>query len=299
MATPRKILFPTDFSETSTAALPYATHLAAALGAELHLLNVTVLHDLQPASAPGFPSAERLQEALASEAGRLLAQLPTGGGDLRVVRAQSRAVSAAPAILDYIDGQSIELVVMATHGRRGFRRLVAGSVTEEVVRQARCPVLALRGAAPVSAAAAENLLAPVDLGPQSEHVIRWAQHFSVLAGAHLDLLHVVEAAQPALVYDTFGVDLTVDIEGLLAESRTGLEELRDRCGLDPATTGVHVVEGPAWRVILEWAATKSVDLIVLGPGAHGVDRLLLGSTVERVLRQASCPLLVVRGDAAS
>lgn len=291
-----RVLFPVDFSDAATSALPQVVRLAAKCGAELHLLHVTVLHDVHPTSTDEFPTPEALQTAIYDEAARLLEHLDTTGTNLAVVRARARAISAGPAILDYARTHDIDLIAMPTHGRRGLRRLVLGSVTEEVLRHAECPVLTLRSPSHGDLTRAQVLLVPLDLGPETGEIVAWAKYLASWSGARIELVHVVEAAQPPLIYDTFGVDLTVDIDALVAESLGHLERIRDEAGLDTTSCGVHALAGPGWQIILEWAEGQAIDAIVLGPGSRGIDRLLLGSTVERVVRQAPCPVLVVRSN---
>ena len=142
-----KILMPTDFSACANSALAHAVDLAEHFDAELHLLHVVVLHQEDPYS-PGqaFPGLEELHlrmEEAASHEMQLSIDAPRAAG-LRVVETQARHVAAAPAILDYADRENVDLIVLGTHGRRGLRRFLLGSVAEEVVRSARCPVLTYR-----------------------------------------------------------------------------------------------------------------------------------------------------------
>lgn len=143
----KKILMPTDFSSCAGSALGHAVALAEQFGAELHLLHVVVLHQDDPHN-PGytFPGLDelhqRMEEVASSEMQRWVAD-PRAAG-LKVVEAQTRHIAAAPAILDYAARENIDLIVLGTHGRRGLRRFLLGSVTEEVVRSASCPVLTYR-----------------------------------------------------------------------------------------------------------------------------------------------------------
>ena len=121
--------------------------LAKQFDAELHLLHVVVLHQDDPHSlGQAFPGLEelhqRMEEAAASEMKRSI-DGPRDAG-LRVVEAQKRHVAAAPAILEYAEREDVDLIVLGTHGRRGLRRFLLGSVAEEVVRSAHCPVLTYR-----------------------------------------------------------------------------------------------------------------------------------------------------------
>ena len=90
--------------------------------------------------------AEEIRRRLEKTAERrMAAQIQdSDAGELEVVRAQRRGISAAPVILEYASGIDADLIVMSTHGRRGLTAALLGSVTEEVVRLSECPVLTIR-----------------------------------------------------------------------------------------------------------------------------------------------------------
>jgi len=140
------ILVPLDFSEASHAALRYACRLADRLQASVHLLHV-----VEPPVVPSgyvevyVPSPELL-ERFEEEGRRLLqdALTPDEQAKYHAMLVQRRG-QPATEILDYAVGHGrVDLIVMATHGHGGVRRLLLGSVTDRVVRSAPCPVLTLR-----------------------------------------------------------------------------------------------------------------------------------------------------------
>ena len=143
-----KILVPTDFSETADAALAYAKTLATKLGASVHLLHVFQ----DPCAAIPFtpetyaaPPPDLCERALENAWDQLHDRLDP---DEHQRFAGTRAVVeglAAIEIVRYANEQSVDLIVMGTHGRRGVAHLFLGSVAEHVVRTAGCPVLTVRG----------------------------------------------------------------------------------------------------------------------------------------------------------
>jgi len=161
-----RILVPTDFSPPSDAALATAKEMAERFGASIHVLHV--LEDPYSTSAYatevyGFlpPGLKESWQRNAEE--RLVRLLPPEertrfGGTSTVVFG-----SPAKAIVEYADGNGIDLIVMGTHGRSGVAHLLLGSVAERVVRTARCPVLTIRGVAADRAAAA-SLAAATPVG---------------------------------------------------------------------------------------------------------------------------------------
>lgn len=141
-----RVLAPTDFSGHSEKAVRYACALAERFGAELHLIHI--LSEIIPAGPdpllmPVMPpqfyeeSEQRAKETL----DRLL---PPHWGKPAAVTTAVRWGSPVEAIVDYCVEQSIDLLVIATHGRTGLSHVLLGSVAERIVREAPCPVLTIR-----------------------------------------------------------------------------------------------------------------------------------------------------------
>ena len=190
----RKIVYATDFSPCSENAFPIAVRLAASHDAELHMVHAIVLHADDPHDpAHHFPAPDELYERMRSSAEARMATTAENGGmpDVKIVRAQVRGISPAPVILEYAEEQGVDLIVMGTHGRRGLRHLLLGSVAEEVVRMADCPVLTVREDAE-SASAFRQILVPMDYSENSELALGYAKEIALSEGARLHLLHVLE-----------------------------------------------------------------------------------------------------------
>ncbi|MFB6368144.1 MAG: universal stress protein [Gemmatimonadota bacterium] len=299
-----RILFPTDFSESSHQALPYAVALAETHDAELHLLHASVLHASDPANpSHHFPEMENLTTELEERADERMKELTSehAPDGLTVVREQRRGISAPPVILEYVDEEEIDLVVMGTHGRRGLRHLMLGSVTEEVVRQAPCPVLTVRELeTPGAVEGFETVLAPVDFSEHSELALRHAVGLAQDFGADLQLLHVVEE----ITYPDFYYPAPVTGEQMAAEIRERvkgrLEEAVARIGEAGVSASVHVVEGRPAPGIAEFAEENGADLVVVGThGLTGIKRALLGSVAEGVVRRSRPPVLTVKSSGRS
>jgi nucleotide-binding universal stress UspA family protein len=139
-----RILVPTDFSETSDAALDFAKTVAATFHASLHLLHVFEDPYVTGAFAAEAyaPMAPATRAALLKDAQARLAHRLTAEERLRY-RATSDVITgvSAMSIVEYAQDQDIDLIVMGTHGRTGMAHLLIGSVAERVVRLAHCPVL--------------------------------------------------------------------------------------------------------------------------------------------------------------
>ena len=292
----QRILFPTDFSDESKAALPYAAQLAGTFGAGLHVLYVDVLHGHVSDAALRFPKLDEYVEALGKYTGQLFDGLLENGlgDDLEVCRAVRKAVSAAPEIVQYAADQGIDLIVMATHGRRGLRKLALGSAAQEVVRHAGCPVLTVRGSQAPEGIDRGTILVTVDLGPRSRLAVEQAARFARSTGARVELLHVV-APIPVIAYSAYPELPPMPVVEVREESKGRLAELRDEAGLDPSSCDLTVIEGPVVLTILDRARELAPDLLIQATaGLSGPTRWLLGSVAENVVSHATCPVLTVR-----
>ena len=144
MNLPRTILVPTDFSEHADHALEYAAGLAARLDAKVHLIHAITI------PSAGMPEMGIAYGALSIET---LTKQAQAALDAREARYRDR-ITLAPVRLEVGDARDVidraaadvgaDLIVMGTHGRRGIRRMLLGSVAESVVRSAPCPVLTIR-----------------------------------------------------------------------------------------------------------------------------------------------------------
>ncbi len=141
----KSILVPTDFSETSDRALDWAIEIALPRKAEIHIIHV-----LEPIAYPvewleGFSGMEALEDVIAGNARKALEKLANKvrNTDLPV---QTSLVFGYPpeAIISYVKEHNISMVCMGSHKRSGLEKLIIGSTTEKVVRQAPCPVLVIR-----------------------------------------------------------------------------------------------------------------------------------------------------------
>ena len=141
----QKILLPTDFSKYSTAATQYACELATKFAAELHVLHTLELHlTSTPEFGLGLAIPKYINECRAAAEKSLAGVLdPKWSAGRKVIQA---VIEGSPkvAIIRYAREHDIDLIVLATHGRTGFPHVIMGSVAENVVRTAPCPVLTVR-----------------------------------------------------------------------------------------------------------------------------------------------------------
>jgi len=155
----KKILFPTDLSKNNQAALEFASRLAAESGAVLYIMHAD---DMEEVAAIMFNDGYRYisswEEDGRREAHRKLEQVLPTVPNVRYQRCYLRG-SAAGRIVSFAKEQSVDLIVMASHGRTGLRRLLMGSTAENVLRQAPCPVLIVKQ--PAASTACEEFASEV------------------------------------------------------------------------------------------------------------------------------------------
>ena len=296
----RRILYPTDFSETAEQALQHALFLAEQFEAELHMLHAVVLHaGDSPDGERKFPEPpdilHHLFEIADSEMARLLEKTSAKTFTLR--EAKVRGFAAGEVILEYAANHDVDLIVMGTHGRRGPARVFLGSVAQEIVRHANCPVLTLRRTdEPREIQAIENILVPVDFSDHSSNAVAYARQLGTLYGAKLQLLHAIEEpVYPYFYTPAGGYSVPKQLEELRGKAEEALEKVLDEAPGPPIEVDKFVVTGRPSTEVARFAVENDTDMIVIAThGLSGIERLLLGSTSEQVVRLAECPVFTVK-----
>lgn len=295
-----RILHPTDFSESSAPAFATAIDMARRQGAELHLLHVSPTFGEDPLHSAYLAALDerRFYKQLQDEADvRMVALIEKmGAGDLRIKRVHTHGPSTAPMILAYAVNEEIDLIVIGTHGRRGMRRFLLGSVAEEVIRGASCDVCAVRES--VESLQVRRLLVPLDLSSTSAAQVGAASRLAELFGAEIDLLYVLpEPPLPA-----WGVDADI-LYGLLPERKREAERELTALAAGLVKAGLvarsSVEDGFAGRVIREAGERLQSDMIVIAPHSRGViERFFLGSVTEWVIRHSDRAVYITHAAAS-
>jgi len=295
----KKILFPTDFSRCAEQAFVHALHLARQYNAELHILHAVVwgyseIHH----PVLYFPNTDVIEKEMVKLGiSRMKDTVEAHDVEgIKINQVQQRGLSVAPVILDYANEKDIDLIVMGTHGRRGLGHMVLGSVAEEIVRLAPCPVLTIREYEdPRPVEALNRILVPVDFSGPAKEALCHAKEIASFYDAQLQLLHVVEQPLLPAYYMTDSIYmLNPDID-LKQRARQELEELiRDTGGPD-IPVDIIVTEGRAAKEIVTFAETNEDGMIVISThGLTGIKHMLIGSVSEKVVRMAPCPVFTVK-----
>jgi len=275
------ILAPTDLSDSSIPALRYARMLACRFSAQLTVMYTDPI--VYPVNMAGPADGlyitttpehhARLRAEVEAHAGVVMTGCPY---DIDVTIGQP-----VPAILAAARERKADLVIMGTHLRHGWRRALLGSVSEGVLHGSECPVLTVAtqdgyvGATPY---AITHVLCPVNFTGIARESLRVAVGLAEAFGARLTIVHVLEDGE------------VMDVKAEEARVRRWIApELQKTCSYRELV----VRGGPAERV-LDCADDVGADLLVIG-AQHKLfrDATVIGTTSERVIRFASCPVLVV------
>ncbi len=296
----RNLLLATDFSDASRPAMRRGADLAKQFDARVHLMHGVLLGGAVPVY-PMFDTVANmaaLREQVLAQAKKSLTELrdQLGLSAERTEIVLREGSFAAPLVLDYAREAAADLIVLGTHGWRGFRHLLLGSVAEEVVRKANCSVITFRPDLPARGDRPKTIVAAVDLSDLSLQLIERARALADLYHATVEVLHVVPEIFFPPQYDLVPV-VYPDLGELEERARQSLHQLAQNAGGPPVEAHLSVVRGVPDREIVKFAKAKSADLLVLASrGLTGLDHLLLGSVTDKVLRQAECPVLTLHMD---
>lgn len=300
----RTILLPLDGSDVAEAALPLAARIARSAHARLHLLlvhqpiTVPVEMTSMPVTTADFDEELRTRER-GYLAGRVAELGQVGDGPVEVHHTDG---SPGPDVCAEATRLGADLIVMATHGRGAVGRFWLGSVADYVVRHTTLPVLLVHVGAGARAPAdrpIKEILVALDLSPHSEAILEPAIALARVSQAALTLFHVVEPfheiAGPRSPYPEPQDPV------LLESSRTETERLlgaaADRLRERGLAVSIRVVvgSGSVAGTVLQTLEEPGYDLVALTThGARGLQRMLLGSVADKIIRGAGKPVLVLR-----
>jgi nucleotide-binding universal stress UspA family protein len=289
----KSILLPVDFSAISASAARYAGVLTCRAQARLTVLHVIPWRPLSVNNTDvSLSSSLALEntwnELIHEQAVKEMAEF---------VKAHLYGVSPstyvlkgdiARVIVQQAHDNNTDLLVMATHGFGGFRRMLIGSITAKVLNDVACPVFTSTHAesAPAVIPPVRTIICAVDFGPQSEAVIRWAGDFARLTGAELYLAHVL----PRLPMGQWGYCET-DLNGPLRnEAEHKGQLLLQAAGVDAP---LLIANGPVVESLKDLANNHEADLLVIG--RHHRESVFdrLRDTAYAIIRESPCPVVSV------
>lgn len=295
----RRVLYPVEFSNDAHTAMGAACALASAFDAELVLA-----HSL------AFPYPYLDEMALGIDLDAYYQNMEKVAGE-RLERLREQAVEAgasarteilrgdpAGAILEAVEDEDIDLVVMPTHGRTGFQRLLIGSVTETVIRLCNAPVLTI----PPIERYAERLdvgkiLVPTDFSDRSDRALGPALSLAERLGSDVLMLHVVtigegDSANPDWAFPAIPEE---HVDAALEVAESALDKRRSEADGSVRVASKLVRGFDAAEEIVRVADEEEADLVVMATHGHtGLMHVLLGSTAGKVVRHLDRPVLTIR-----
>lgn len=279
------VLAPTDLSDSSIPALRYARLFADRFSAKLTVMYTDpIVYPVDLAGPAGglyINTTPEHQASLRTEVERHADAMMSG----RPYDIDVTIGLPVPSILAAAKERNADLIIMGTHLRHGWRRALLGSVSEGVLHGSECPVLTVAardghvGATPY---AITNIMCPINFTDVARESLHVAARLAEAFGAHLTIVHVLEADEVT--------NAKADEEKV---RQWVAPELQEACSFREL-----VVRGGAAERVLDCADDVGCDFLVIG-AQHKLfrDSTVIGTTTERLIRFASCPVLVVPREA--
>jgi nucleotide-binding universal stress UspA family protein len=294
----KNVLWTTDLSDFSIGTVQYGINLAKLYNARLYLCHVVHLPPVTYFYGGVYVASEEKENRSIDYAKEQFESLMRGKDVDWVPLAGSGDI--ADEISRIVREKDIDLVISATHCRTGLRRLLLGSVTERLMRTLSCPLMVLRGPraadeTPFSASVRfEKIMIGCDFSPDATLAFEYGMSLAQEFQSEVHLVHVMEPP----VHIDLERSLMAPDESLGRELKTHLtDRLTAMVGADAChwcTPKVTVLEGSPDEGLTRHAMKNRIDLIVMGlRGRSLVGDLIIGSTTDRVVRRAPCPVMSV------
>jgi len=281
------LLFTTYFSAASDTAYEYAISITKRYDAQLYVAHVI---DLGPFGLMVSESSSSMfKQAHEQARQKIECMLTTRGIPSEQCHIVVTDGGLPDALIDIMRQHQIDLAVLGTHGRRAFKKLLVGSVAEEVFRIAPCAVLNVGPIVTPTASSVElrHILYPVEFAPDPSDAAKYAVSIAERYGGKLTLMNVMEdVPASAKQQETFPVPVESWIDDHISKG----SGLRSRLAFERGA-------GPAAEAVLNYATTAAVDLIVLG--IHPLDPVIAAhfprsDTAYEIVSRAPCPVLTIR-----
>jgi nucleotide-binding universal stress UspA family protein len=276
-----------DESISSKAALTEAAHWIKRHGGKIILVHAVFFDEEEFGIAPdqldkrlkiGEKVCVQTKEMLTSEWG---------------IEVQSLLCEGDPptVIVDVAKGKEADLIVLGTYGRKGLNRLLMGSVTSHVIINSTTDVLVVKKPCTECTGTYGSILVPFDGSESSKKAMKRACDLSKLDGAEIAAVYVIPRYEEMVEFFR-----TASIEkSLHLEAQKILDKAKELASGEGVSITTIMEQGHAGDKIVEIARKQGNDLIVMGTcGWSGVNKAIMGSSTERVITHATCPILVVR-----
>jgi nucleotide-binding universal stress UspA family protein len=295
----KKILCGIDFSDFTKMTLSYGLALCEVYGARLYVCHVI---DLPSATIYGegianpLEQKRRITDYAYSYINELLGDTAVAWEPLVTIGHTADDIARLAA------ENRMDLVITATHGRSGLKRMLLGSVTERLMHTLPCPLMAVRRSEkageliPGQPIEMKRILVGCDFSSDSELAFNYGLSLAQEFESELHLVHVIEPP----VYESLSKSATEAPgagfeEDLRLKLKKSLEDMVPQDARPWCRPVTALVAGRADEELTKYALVNKMDLVVLGVRGHGlVEKLFIGSTTDRLMRQAHCPVLSVQ-----
>jgi nucleotide-binding universal stress UspA family protein len=290
----RSILCAIDFSDYSNRTIPYGVAIAREFGATLylsHVIDLTALTIYGEFQIDPVGQQTRIRQEASEQLGKMLGPYHIHWEPLITVG------QPAAEIARLVDEKGIDLVVAATRGRSGLKRLILGSVTQRLMRTLSCPLLAVQDPDQglidpgMTGIRLKKILIGCDFSEDSVLALDYGLSLAQEFEAEVHLIHVME---PPIYHDLLTPSEQTQDMALSDVLKEKLErmvpsEARHWCSLQ-----AEILRGKPYEELVAYANVQGMDMIVLGVRGYGLVRsFFMGSTTDRVVRNAPCSVLTV------
>jgi nucleotide-binding universal stress UspA family protein len=295
----KSIICATDLSDISNPAVYYGIHLAREFSAKFflcHVIHIPVGVIYGEAISDPLAQEQRLIDYAHERLSRLIGEQPVDWEPLVTTG------HVADEITRMATEKKVDLAICSTHGRSGLKRLVLGSVTERLMHTLPCPLLvvhALEHGLHPSAdqkVRLQRILVACDFSPDSDLAFEYGLSLAQEFQSEMHLAHVIEPPVYKDLLKPAKEERTERSQPALREQLN--QKLMDMVPEDArhwCTPITVLMAGQPHEELTKYAVVHDIDLIVLGVRGHGlIESLFVGSTTDRVIRQAPCPVLSVR-----
>ena len=284
------ILFPTDFSPAADAAFAYAVAIAERYHAKLHVLHVINVEPSGPTDSEYTPAIiKQAHEQAQQKIHHLLRMWPLQAAACETIVAEG---VVAEVLRDLLRRNRIDLAIVGTHGRRALKKLLFGSMAEEILRLAQCPVLTV---GPKSASAPANvelrhILYLVQFEPDSSEAAKYAVSLAERFDANLIVMNVREDAPLSAAQQEKREGITEPFKFWVEDHVPKSSRLRNQ---------VHFERGfgPATEAILNFIPKAGADLVVMA--VERVDPIIAAhlpvpDKAYQLITRAPCPVFTIQ-----
>jgi nucleotide-binding universal stress UspA family protein len=299
----RTILCAIDFSEFASQALHYGVGLSKSFGAHLLVFHSVNITEDQLFASPIAEHEEELQR-LARKASKKIEKIMV-----------PYEVNWSPVVtkgnpvdkVEEIVGQAeVDLVIAASHGLSGFKRLLLGTIVERMARELNCPFLIIRPQKRFKPSedkdhiALKNVVVGCDLTPDISPVLEYARYFAKKFNSNIHLLYTMESPVDENMIDKTEGPYDEVQQTLIHRLRNRLLDLYPDTTAEGFTVKAVLETGIPGEALVRYAKQQAADLMIVGIKRHGtIEKLLVGSTTEAVIRHSTSPVLVVHPNITS